>query len=51
MKLAAPMAIPSPKMIPARVRFDPPSPKANIKPPLTIATSDNPRAIGPVMAA
>ena len=38
-------------MIPASADFDPPSPKANISPPITMDTSANPRAIGPVNAA
>ena len=37
-------------MIPANAFFDPPSPKANINPPITMAIRLNPRAIGPVKA-
>ena len=36
-KLAAPIAMPSPKTIPASAFLLPPSPKANIKPPTTMA--------------
>src|SRR6185437_15759196 len=50
MKFTAPTAIPTPKMTPASVRLAPPSPKANIKPPTTIATRASPVAIGPVKA-
>src|SRR5256885_826327 len=44
-KLTAAMAIPTPKSTPASTRFEPPSPKAKVKPATTIETSDNPRAI------
>src|SRR6516165_5876764 len=39
------MAMPTPNSTPARIRFDPPSPKANVKPATTIDTSDSPRAL------
>src|SRR5258708_38002279 len=39
------MAMPTPKSTPARIRFDPPSPNANVSPATTIATSERPRAI------
>jgi hypothetical protein len=48
MKLTALMAMPTPKMIPARVRFDCPSPNANMRPPTTIEMSASPRAMTPV---
>src|SRR5262245_26496849 len=50
MKLAAPTAMPTPKMIPASIRFEPP-PSSNAKamPPTTIATRLSPRAMGPVI--
>ena len=38
-------------MIPASAFLEPPSPKANINPPITIAIRLNPRAIGPVKAS
>jgi hypothetical protein len=41
----AAMAIPTPKRTPARTRFDPPSPNANVRPDTTIATSERPRAM------
>src|SRR5207247_8916468 len=44
-KLTAAMAMPTPKSTPARIRFEPPSPKAKVKPATTIETSDRPRAI------
>src|ERR1700730_1259917 len=44
-KFTAAIAIPTPKSTPARMRFEPPSPNANVSPPTTIATSDSPRAI------
>src|SRR5216683_2098195 len=47
-KFTAAIAIPMPKTIPANIRLFPPSPKANIKPPTTIATRLKPFAIGPV---
>src|SRR2546423_12811482 len=50
MKFTAPTAIPTPKITPESVRLAAPSPKANIKPPTTIATSASPVAIGPVNA-
>ena len=43
MKLAAPMAMPNPKTIPARAFLLPPSPKANMSPPTTMAIKLNPR--------
>ena len=43
-----PMAIPAPKTILAMARLLCLSPKANSNPPATIATSESPRAIGPV---
>src|ERR1700730_18276447 len=39
------MAMPTPKSTPARIRFDPPSPNANVSPATTMATSERPRAI------
>src|SRR6266481_5402029 len=45
MKLTAAIAIPTPKRTPARTRFEPPSPKANVRPDTTIATRERPRAI------
>src|SRR5437773_12579459 len=48
MKLTAPIAIPTPKTMPASRRLEPPSPKANVTPPTTIETRLRPRAIGPV---
>src|ERR1700733_12174051 len=50
-KLTPPMAIPTPKMIPANMRLDSPSPNANISPPTTMAIRLNPFAIGPVKDA
>src|SRR6266508_2876196 len=50
MKLTAPIAIPTPKTMPASIRLDSPSPKANMSPPTTMATRLKPRAIGPVKA-
>ena len=35
-------------MMPAMARFDPPSPKANISPPITMEIKLRPRAMGPV---
>src|SRR5260221_3712776 len=49
-KFTAPIAIPTPNTIPASIRFDSPSPNANMSPPTTIATRLRPRAIGPVKA-
>src|SRR5579885_37156 len=45
MKLTAAMAMPTPKSTPARTRFDPPSPKAKVRPETTMATSESPRAM------
>ncbi len=45
MKLTAAMAMPTPKRTPASTRFDPPSPKAKVRPDTTIATRERPRAI------
>src|SRR5882762_1936448 len=39
------MAMPTPKRTPARIRFEPPSPNANVSPATTIATSERPRAM------
>ncbi|MGC0779496.1 MAG: hypothetical protein WCD68_20050 [Candidatus Acidiferrum sp.] len=39
------MAMPTPKSTPARTRFEPPSPKAKVRPATTIATSERPRAM------
>src|SRR5260370_33565965 len=50
MKLTAPIAMPTPKTMPASIRLDSPSPKANMSPPTTIATRLKPRAMGPVNA-
>jgi hypothetical protein len=50
MKLTAPTAIPIPKTIPASIRLESPSPKANMSPPTTIATKLKPLAIGPMKA-
>src|SRR5439155_26259257 len=50
MKFTAPTAMPTPKITPDKVRLAAPSPKANISPPTTIATSAKPVAIGPVKA-
>src|ERR1043165_871329 len=50
MKFTAPTAMPTPKITPDKVRLAAPSPKANIRPPTTIATSAKPVAIGPVNA-
>src|ERR1700677_4848678 len=44
-KFTAAIAMPTPKSTPASTRFDPPSPKANVKPETTIATRESPRAI------
>src|SRR6266566_7665025 len=45
MKFTAAMAMPTPKRTPASTRFEPPSPKAKVKPASTIATRERPRAI------
>src|SRR5260370_19120385 len=44
-KWTAGMAIPRPKSTPASTRFEPPSPKAKVRPATTMETSDRPRAI------
>src|SRR6185437_5804609 len=44
-KLTAAMAMPTPNSTPARIRFDPPSPKAKVKPATTMETSERPRAM------
>src|SRR5579872_6042340 len=44
-KFTAAIAMPTPKRTPASTLFEPPSPKANVKPETTIATRDNPRAM------
>src|SRR5215470_12395541 len=44
-KLTAAMAMPTPKSTPARTRFEPPSPKAKVRPETTIATRESPRAM------
>src|SRR6202050_817454 len=44
-KFTAAMAIPTPKSTPASTRFEPPSPKANVRPATTMATSERPRAM------
>src|SRR5579859_609913 len=50
MKFTSPTAMPTPKITPDKVRLAAPSPKANIRPPTTLATSAKPVAIGPVKA-
>src|SRR4029077_18661377 len=45
MKLTAAMAMPTPKRTPASTRFEPPSPKAKVRPDTTIATNERPRAM------
>src|SRR5215813_7766523 len=50
-KLTAAMAIPTPKRTPASTRFEPPSPKAKVRPETTIATRDRPRAMVLVKAS
>src|SRR6266487_1252298 len=45
MKFTAATAMPTPKRTPARTRFEPPSPKAKVKPETTIATRERPRAM------
>lgn len=37
--------MPTPKRTPARTRFEPPSPKANVRPATTMATRERPRAM------
>src|ERR1700730_1657935 len=37
--------MPTPKSTPARTRFEPPSPKAKVRPATTLATSERPRAM------
>ena len=37
--------MPTPNRTPASTRFEPPSPKANVRPATTIATSESPRAM------
>src|SRR6185437_12742158 len=44
-KFTAAIAMPTPNNTPARTRFEPPSPKAKVRPDTTIATSDSPRAM------
>src|SRR6266567_3745461 len=44
-KFTAAMAIPTPKSTPASTRFEPPSPKAKVRPATTMATSERPRAV------
>src|SRR5580658_6046083 len=44
-KFTAAMAMPTPNSTPASTRFEPPSPKANVRPATTIATSERPRAM------
>src|SRR6266705_6073864 len=44
-KFTAAMAIPTPKSTPASTRFEPPSPKAKVRPATTMATRERPRAI------
>src|SRR5947208_12331322 len=44
-KFTAAMAIPTPKSTPASTRFEPPSPKAKVRPATTMATSERPRAM------
>src|SRR5260370_9651114 len=39
------MAMPTQKRTPASTRFEPPSPKAKVRPDTTIATKERPRAI------
>src|SRR2546429_692310 len=50
-KLTAAMAMPTPKSTPASTRFEPPSPKANVRPDTTMATKERPRAMVLVNAA
>src|SRR5882724_1155603 len=49
-KFTARTAMPSPNTMPAKVRFPPPSPNANVRPPTTMATKAKPFAMGPVNA-
>src|ERR1700691_3352794 len=44
-KFTAAMAMPTPKSTPASTRFEPPSPKAKVRPATTMATSERPRAM------
>src|SRR5713101_49088 len=44
-KFTAAIAIPTPKSTPASTRFEPPSPKAKVRPATTIATRERPRAM------
>src|SRR6202167_3479519 len=44
-KFTAAIAMPTPKRTPASTRFEPPSPKAKVRPATTIATSERPRAM------
>src|SRR5690242_11917389 len=44
-KLTAAIAMPTPNNTPARTRFEPPSPKAKVRPDTTMATRESPRAI------
>src|SRR5437868_8287447 len=44
-KFTAAMAIPTPKSTPASTRFEPPSPKAKVRPASTMATRERPRAM------
>src|SRR5258708_19365862 len=44
-KFTAAIAIPTPKSTPASTRFEPPSPKAKVRPATTMATSERPRAM------
>src|ERR1700681_4187769 len=44
-KFTAATAMPTPNSTPASTRFEPPSPKANVRPATTMATSERPRAM------
>lgn len=44
------MAMPTPKRTPAKMRLEPPSPKAKVRPATTMATRDRPRAMVEVNA-
>src|SRR5208337_3770783 len=44
-KFTAAIAMPTPKRTPASTRFEPPSPKAKVRPATTMATSERPRAM------
>src|SRR5580658_10134077 len=44
-KFTAAIAMPTPNSTPASTRFEPPSPKANVRPATTMATSERPRAM------